>query len=52
MHCESFRKSCSGKTSIRKMFFGDTVSQGRFENIYDIGSMKKFSREGSVIRNN
>ena len=35
-------KSCSGKTNIHIIFFGDTVSQGTFEHIYGVGPIKKF----------
>ena len=52
MHCKLSRKSCSGKTIIRTIFFGDTVPQSTFEHIYDVGPIKKFSRGESVIRNN
>ena len=52
VHCKSSRKSCSGKTKIRTIFFGDTVSQGTFEHINDLGLIRKFSRWGSFIRNN
>ena len=52
VYCKSSRKSCCGKTSIRTIFFGHTVSQGTFEHKYDVGPIKKFSREESVIRNN
>ena len=50
--CKSFRKSCSSKTNIGTIFFGDTVSQETFKHKYYVGPMKKFSRGGSVIRNN
>ena len=43
--------NCSGKTNICTIF-GGTVSQGTFEHIYNVGPVKKFSRGGSVIRNN
>ena len=52
MHCKSSRKSCSGKTNIRTIFFGETVSQGTSEHTYNVGPFKKFSRWGIVIRNN
>ena len=38
--------------SIRIIFFGDTVFQGKFEHIYYVGPIKKFGGGGSVIRNN
>ena len=52
VHCKSSGKSCSGKANIRTIFFGDTVSQGTFKLIYDLGSIEKSSRWGSVIRKN
>ena len=52
MYCKASGKSCSGKTNIWTIFFGDTVSQGTFKHIYNVGPIKKFSRWGSVIRNN
>ena len=52
VHCKSSGKSCSDKTKIRTIFFGDTVSQGTCKQIYDVGSIEKSSRWGSVIRNN
>ena len=52
VHCKSSGKSCSGKTNIRTIFFGNTVSQGTFKQIYDVGSIEMSSRWGSVIRNN
>ena len=52
VHCKSSGKSCSGKTNIGTIFFGDTVSQGTFKYIYDVGPIAKFSRWGSVIRSN
>ena len=44
MHCKSSGKSCNGKTNIRTIFFGDTVSQGTFKHIYNVGPVEKFSR--------
>ena len=39
MHCKSSGKSCSGKTNICSIFFGDTLSCGTFKKIYDVGSI-------------
>ena len=52
MHCKPSRKSCSCKTKIRIIFFGDTVSQGTFEHLYDVCPIKKFSGGRKVIGNN
>ena len=52
VHCKVSGKSCSGKTKIRTIFFGHTVSQGTFKQIYDVGFIEKSSRWGSVVRNN
>ena len=45
-------KGCIVKANIRIIFFGDTVSQGTFEHIYDVCPIKKFSGGGRVIGNN
>ena len=47
VHCNLSGKSCSGKANI-----GDIVSQGTFKQIYDVGSLDKFSRRGTQVRNN
>ena len=52
MNCKSFGKSCIDKTNILTIFFGDTVFQGTFKQIYNVGSIKKSSRWESVVRNN
>ena len=36
---------------IYTLFSLETVSQGTFEHIYDVGPIKNFSRGGCVIRN-
>ena len=52
VHRKPSWKSCSGKTNIHIIFFGDTVSQGTFENISNVCPINKFSEEGRVIGNN
>ena len=52
VHCKSSGKRCNGKNNIRTIFIGDTVSRGTFKRIYNVGTMDKFSRWRSVIRNN
>ena len=39
--CKSSGKSCSGKTNIRTIFFGDKASQVTVKQIYDVGSIEK-----------
>ena len=51
MHCKSSGKRYSGKTNIHTIFFGDTVSQGTFKQIYDVSFIQKFSRWGRVLGN-
>ena len=40
VHCKSSGKSCRGKTNIRTIFFGYTVSEGTFKQIYNVGSIE------------
>ena len=49
MHCKPSRKSCRGKTNIRIIFVGDTVSQGTYEHIYDVCPIKTFSGKEELL---
>ena len=52
MHSKPSWKSCGGKTNVRIIFVGDTISPGAFEHIYDVCPIKKFNGGRRVIGNN
>ena len=48
VHYKSSGKSCRGKTNIRTIFFGDTVSLGTFKQIYDVFEKKKKKKDTEI----
>ena len=49
VHCKSPGKSCSGKTNIRTIFFGNKISQETFKQIYVIGSIEKSKKNKHTL---
>ena len=49
VQCKLSGKSCSGKTNLSIIFFGDTVSRGTFGHIYDVFLSRNSEEEEELL---